>query len=94
MSLQSGLGRGLDALLPGAVMHLSYTQLVTEPEETIRGLLAHCGLDFEPACLEFHASDRAVRTASSEQVRKPIYRSALEHWRHFESHLDMGGHPG
>ena len=46
-------------------------------------MLAHCGLDFDPACLRFFENDRPVRTASSEQVRQPIYRDGLEQWRHY-----------
>src|SRR6202012_4808437 len=64
-----------DATLPGKVLHVSYEQLVREPERMIRGMLTHCGLDFEPGCLRFHETDRAVRTASSEQVRQPLYTS-------------------
>ena len=51
-------------------------------------LLAHCGLEFEPGCLAFHETERAVRTASSEQVRQPIYRSGTEAWQPFERFLD------
>jgi hypothetical protein len=50
-------------------------------------LLDHCGLEFEPACLEFYKTERAVRTPSSEQVRRPIYREATEEWRAYEPHL-------
>jgi hypothetical protein len=53
----------------------------------VRSLLDHCGLAFEPQVLEFYNTDRAVRTASSEQVRRPIYRDATEEWRAYESHL-------
>ena len=48
----------------------------------------YCGLPFEAACLEFYKNERAVKTASSEQVRQPVFKSAVEHWRHFEHHLD------
>jgi hypothetical protein len=54
----------------------------------IRRLLAHCGLPFEDACLRFYDTERAVRTASAYQVRKPIFREGLEHWRHYEPWLD------
>ena len=50
-------------------------------------LLSYCGLDFEPACLEFHKTERAVRTPSSEQVRQPIYRDSTDEWRGYERHL-------
>ena len=56
-------------------------------QETKR-LLAYCGLSFEDACLRFHENERAVRTASSEQVRKPIFDQAVDHWRHYEPWLD------
>jgi tetratricopeptide (TPR) repeat protein len=77
-----------DAVLPGKVLHVRYEELVRSPEAGIRRLLAHCGLDFEPACLAFHETQRPVRTASAEQVRQPIYTSAVGHWRHFEKELE------
>jgi hypothetical protein len=61
--------------------------MVAEPEAQIRALLAHCGLAFEPACLNFHQTERAVRTASSEQVRTPLYASAVDHWQHYSEWL-------
>jgi len=73
--------------LPGKVLHLRYEHLVREPEMHIRGLLAHCGLPFEPACLAFHETKRPVRTASAEQVRQPLYASGVGYWKHFESEL-------
>lgn len=77
-----------DAVLPGKVLHVRYEELVRAPEAGIRRLLEHCGLDFEPACLNFHETQRAVRTPSAEQVRQPIYTSAIGHWRHFEQELE------
>jgi tetratricopeptide (TPR) repeat protein len=77
-----------DAVLPGKVLHLRYEELVHDPETNIRRLLAHCGLDFEPACLAFHETRRLVRTASAEQVRQPLYTSGVGHWKHFESQLE------
>ena len=62
--------------------------MVDETEPEIRALLNYCGLEFEPQVLEFYKTDRAVRTASSEQVRQPIYREATEEWRVYESYLD------
>ena len=53
----------------------------------MRALLDYCGLEFEPACLEFYKTERAVRTPSSEQVRQPIYRDATDEWRRYEAHL-------
>lgn len=77
-----------DDMLPGRVLRVQYEHLVRDPETTIRSLLAHCGLTFEPACLAFHETQRAVRTASSEQVRQPIYTSGLGYWKHFERQLE------
>jgi hypothetical protein len=62
--------------------------MVADPEREIRALLAYCGLPFEDACLRFYENDRAVRTASSEQVRRPIFTTAVEHWRNYEEWLD------
>jgi hypothetical protein len=61
--------------------------MVEDTETEVRRLLAHCRLAFEPACLRFYENERAVRTASSEQVRSPIYREGMEQWRHFEPWL-------
>ena len=73
----------IDAVLPGRVGRVFYEALVADPEAELRRLLGHCGLAFEPACLKFYENERAVRTASSEQVRQPIFREAVEHWRHY-----------
>jgi tetratricopeptide (TPR) repeat protein len=78
----------VDAVLPGRVHRVIYEQLVADPEAEVRRLLAYCGLPFEEGCLRFYENDRAVRTASSEQVRRPIYTDAAEHWRNFEPWLD------
>jgi tetratricopeptide (TPR) repeat protein len=77
-----------DAVLPGKVCHLAYEDLVRDTETSVRKLIAHCGLEFEPACLRFHETKRSVRTASSEQVRMPIYDSGIGFWRHFETELE------
>jgi tetratricopeptide (TPR) repeat protein len=76
-----------DTMLPGRVHRVIYEQMIEDPEGQIRALLDHCGLPFEAACLSFHENDRAVRTASSEQVRRPIFKDAVEHWQNFESNL-------
>jgi tetratricopeptide (TPR) repeat protein len=76
-----------DEVLPGRVGRVFYETLILDPETEIRRLLEHCGLPFEPACLRFHENERAVRTASSEQVRRPIFREAVDHWRHYEPWL-------
>ena len=76
-----------DAALPGKIHRVIYESLVDDTETEVRRLLDYCGLPFEAACLRFHENDRAVRTASSEQVRKPIYRDGLDHWKHFQDWL-------
>jgi hypothetical protein len=75
------------AVLPGRVLELRYEDLVRDTETEVRRLLAHCGLDFEEACLRFYDTKRAVRTASSEQVRVPMYDSSIGYWRLFEPQL-------
>ncbi len=76
-----------DEVLPGRVHRVIYEELVREPEAEVRRLLDYCGLGFEDPCLRFYENDRAVRTASSEQVRSPIFTDALDHWRRFEPWL-------
>ena len=77
-----------DAVLPGKVLHLQYEELISDPDTIIRRLLAHCGLPFESACLSFHETQRPVRTASSEQVRQPLYASGVGYWKHFAKDLE------
>jgi tetratricopeptide (TPR) repeat protein len=77
-----------DAVLPGRVHRVIYERMVADTEGEVRRLLDHAGLPFDPACLEFWTNDRAVRTASSEQVRRPIFGEAVDQWRHFEPWLD------
>jgi tetratricopeptide (TPR) repeat protein len=77
-----------DAVLPGRMHRVIYERMVVEPEAEVRRLLDHCGLPFEPGCLKFYENDRAVRTASSEQVRQPIFTDAADHWRNFEPWLE------
>ncbi len=76
-----------DSVLPGRVHRVIYERMVESPEEEVRALLAYLELPFEPACLRFYENERAVRTASSEQVRRPIYRDSVEHWQNFEPWL-------
>jgi tetratricopeptide (TPR) repeat protein len=81
------LMRHWDRVLPGRVLRVQHEDLVCDLEGNVRRLLAHCELPFEPACVEFHKTERSIRTASSEQVRQPIYRQGLEQWRHYEPWL-------
>jgi tetratricopeptide (TPR) repeat protein len=77
-----------DAVLPGYVHRVIHEQLLEDPEGEIRRLLAFLGVPFEEDCLNFHANTRAVRTASSEQVRRPINRDGVDQWKPYEHHLD------
>jgi hypothetical protein len=77
----------VDAVLPGRVHRVMYERLVENTQGEVRRLLDYCELEFEPQVLEFYKTERAVRTASSEQVRRPIYREATEEWCAYEPHL-------
>ena len=81
------LMRHWDEALPGRVLRVHHEDVVDDLEGSVRRLLDHCGLAFEPACVDFHKSDRSVRTPSSEQVRQPIFRDGLDQWRKFEPWL-------
>jgi tetratricopeptide (TPR) repeat protein len=76
-----------DRVLPGRVHRVLHEQMVEDSEGEIRRLLDHLGLPFDPACLRFHENERAVRTASSEQVRRPINREGMDQWQPFEPWL-------
>jgi tetratricopeptide (TPR) repeat protein len=76
------------AVLPGKVLCVSYERLVRDTEAEVRRLLGHCGLPFDAATLRFHETRRSVRTASSEQVRQPIYASGIGQWRHVRAELE------
>jgi tetratricopeptide (TPR) repeat protein len=77
----------VDAVLPGRVHRVIYERMVDDTEREVRRILDYCGLAFEPQVLQFYKTERAVRTPSSEQVRRPIYREATEEWRAYERHL-------
>jgi tetratricopeptide (TPR) repeat protein len=77
-----------DAVLPGRILRVQYEDVVADLETQVRRILDYCQLPFEEACLNFHRTERSVRTPSSEQVRQPIYKSGLEQWRNFEPYLD------
>ena len=76
-----------DAVTPGQVLRVNYEEVTADTETQVRRILDYCGLDFEARCLSFYNTERAVRTASSEQVRQPIYHSGVHQWRKFEVHL-------
>jgi tetratricopeptide (TPR) repeat protein len=76
-----------DAVLPGRVHRVFYERMIEDTEGEVRRLLEHCGLPFDERCLRFYENERAVRTASSEQVRRPIYREGVDHWQHYEPWL-------
>jgi tetratricopeptide (TPR) repeat protein len=81
------LMRHWDAVLPGRVLRMHYEDVVDDLEASVRRLLEFCELEFQTACVAFHETERSVRTASSEQVRQPIYREGLSQWRHYETWL-------
>ena len=76
-----------DEVMPGFVLRVMHEDVVDDLETQVRRLLEFCGLPFEGACLEFHKTDRSIKTPSSEQVRQPIYRSGLDYWRNYEQWL-------
>jgi tetratricopeptide (TPR) repeat protein len=77
-----------DTVLPGRVHRVVYERMVEDTEGEVRRLLDYCGLPFEEGCLRFFDNPRPVRTASSEQVRQPIYREGVDHWRHYAAWLE------
>ncbi len=76
-----------DEVLPGRVHRVFYETVIEDTERELHRLLAYCGLPFEERCLKFYENDRPVRTASSEQVRRPLYRDGIDQWRHYEQWL-------
>jgi hypothetical protein len=74
-------------ILPGLILDVAYEDVVTRQESTTRRLLERLDLPFEPACLDFHLNPAAVATASSVQVRQPLYDTSLEQWRHYATEL-------
>ena len=86
--LYDELMRHWDETLPGVVLRVQYEDVVADLEGEVRRMLEFCGLPFEENCLSYHKSARPVNTASSEQVRQPVYDSALEFWKHYERYLD------
>jgi hypothetical protein len=82
-----GLMDHWDAALPGKVLRMQFEDVVADLEPNVRRVLEFCGLDFEPACLEYYKTERSIRTASSEQVRRPIFKDGIDQWRNFEPWL-------
>jgi hypothetical protein len=76
-----------DNVLPGQVLRVHYEQVIDDLEGQVRRILDFCGLPFESACLSFHETKRSVRTASSEQVRQPIFKTGLEQWKNYSVQL-------
>jgi hypothetical protein len=74
-------------VLPGKVLDVQYERMVVDQEAQTRRILEHCGLPWEDQCLRFYETERAVNTASSEQVRQPIYTKSVNFWRNYESEL-------
>jgi tetratricopeptide (TPR) repeat protein len=81
------LMRHWDAVLPGRILRVWYEDVVEDLEGNVRRVLEFCGLEFEPACVEFYKTERSVSTASSEQVRRPIFLGGLFQWRNYEPWL-------
>ena len=81
------LMRHWDAVLPGRILRVWYEDVVEDLEGNVRRILEFCGLEFEPACVEFYKTERSVSTASSEQVRRPIFLGGLFQWRNYEPWL-------
>ncbi len=77
-----------DDVLPGFVLRVQHEDVVADLEGQVRRMLDFCGLEFEQSCVEYHKTERNIRTPSSEQVRQPIFTTALAQWKHYEKHLD------
>ena len=76
-----------DSVLPGTVLRVEHEEVVDDLEANVRRILDFCGLEFEPQCVEFYKTERSIRTASSEQVRRPIFKEGIDQWRNFEPWL-------
>jgi hypothetical protein len=83
------LMRHWDEALPGRVLRVHHEDVVAGLENSVRRVLDYCGLPFEQACVDFHKTERSVRTPSSEQVRQPIFRDGLDQWKKFEPYLAL-----
>jgi hypothetical protein len=74
-------------VLPGKVLDVRYEDVVADLDGQVRRILEYCQLPWDDACLGFHKTSRSVKSASSEQVRRPIYSGSVNAWRHYEAHL-------
>jgi hypothetical protein len=75
------------SLLGDAILDVQYEELVTAPEDGVRRLLDYCGLPYDPRCMEFHKTERVAHTASSIQIKSPIYSSSVGRWKNYRQHL-------
>jgi predicted Zn-dependent protease len=82
------LMRHWDTVLPARVLRMQHEDVIDDLEGSVRKMLDYCGLEFEPACIDFHKNARSVRTPSSEQVRQPIFRDGLDQWKNYETWLE------
>ncbi len=82
------LMRHWDDVLPGKILRVHHEDVVGDIGGSVGRILDFCGLEFEPQCVDFHKTERSIRTASSEQVRQPLYREGIDQWRNFEPYLE------
>ena len=83
-----GIMQHWHSVLPGGILDVHYEDTVTDLESQVRRVLQFCGLEFEEQCLRYWETKRAVKTASSEQVRQPVYTSALGLWKNYAEHIE------
>ncbi len=76
-----------DSVIPGKVLRVDHEDVVENLDANVRRILEFCGLEFEPRCVEFHKTERSIRTASSEQVRRPIFKEGVDQWRNYDAFL-------
>lgn len=76
-----------DKMLPGKILRVQYEDVVADLKKEVIRILDYCDLPFEENCINFHQTERNIRTPSSEQVRQPIYKSGLEQWKNYEPWL-------
>ena len=77
-----------NSIFPGDIYKINYEDMISSPEIEISNLLKYCNVNFEEDCMEFYKSKRPVKTASSEQVRQPIYKSGLDYWKNYSDNLN------